>query len=109
MIDFVVAQNNSYSVRRKKESRKTMINPDNSNEQNATQQPVPPPPAAVAPTGGGGGIGNMVRRWKNEDLLKRGSLATRGVGFVSSLLTFLIMACNKHGDWKDFDKYGEYQ
>lgn len=50
-----------------------------------------------------------MRRWKREDLLKSGSLASRVFGFVFSLLAFVIMASNQHGDWKDFDKYEEYR
>ncbi|XP_076921161.1 CASP-like protein 4B4 [Bidens hawaiensis] len=51
----------------------------------------------------------VLRRWRNEDLLRRGSLVLRGLGFVFSVLAFVIMASNKHGDWKDFDKYEEYR
>ncbi|XP_008244799.1 PREDICTED: CASP-like protein 4B1 [Prunus mume] len=75
--------------------------------------PTAPPAADVenqAPghaqtTGTGVGVGG----WKREDLLRRGSLALRGLSLVFSLLAFIIMASNKHGDWKDFDKYEEYR
>ncbi|KAK4478412.1 hypothetical protein RD792_013881 [Penstemon davidsonii] len=84
-----------------------MTNPnDESKPENVTQSP--PPPVAVDLEGGGGAISNIIRRWKREDLLNRGCLATRGFCFVFSLLAFIIMASNKHGDWKDFDKYEEY-
>ncbi|CAI9768405.1 unnamed protein product [Fraxinus pennsylvanica] len=59
--------------------------------------------------GRGTGVSNIVRRWKREDLLKRGSLGLRGFGLLFSLLAFIIMASNKHGDWKEFDKYEEYR
>ncbi|KAL9150588.1 hypothetical protein ABFS82_12G178300 [Erythranthe guttata] len=59
--------------------------------------------------GGGGGVSNIVHRWKREDLVKRGSMAFRIFGFIFSLLSFIIMASNKHGDWKDFDNYEEYR
>ncbi|XWS43903.1 hypothetical protein CRYUN_Cryun16bG0144600 [Craigia yunnanensis] len=41
------------------------------------------------------------------DLLKRGSLIARGSALLFSLLSFIIMVSNKHGDWKIFDKYEE--
>lgn len=42
-------------------------------------------------------------------MLKRGSLALRGLGLLFSLLAFIIMASNQHGDWKNFDRYEEYR
>ncbi|XAR68754.1 hypothetical protein NMG60_11000112 [Bertholletia excelsa] len=80
----------------------------------ATESPAPPtaPPAGdVENSTGGTGFGApaIVRRWRREDLLKKGSLALRGLGFLFSLLAFIIMASNKHGDWMDFDKYDDYR
>ncbi|GAV76900.1 DUF588 domain-containing protein [Cephalotus follicularis] len=72
----------------------------------ATEPSAPPPPADVET---GFGVSAITRRWRREDFLKRGSLALRGVALVFSLLAFIIMASNKHGDWKDFDKYEEYR
>lgn len=90
-----------------------MASPEDPNQGKVAQ---PPSSAAVAgdlenQTGpaAGGGVSNILRRWKREDLLKRGSLASRVLGFVFSLLAFVIMASNQHGDWKDFDKYEEYR
>ncbi|KAJ9185435.1 hypothetical protein P3X46_005073 [Hevea brasiliensis] len=60
-------------------------------------------------TGTGFGVGAITRRWKREAILERGSLALRGLGLLFSLLAFLIMASNKHGDWKNFDRYEEYR
>ncbi|XP_035545491.1 CASP-like protein 4B1 [Juglans regia] len=51
----------------------------------------------------------IVRRWKREDLIKKGSLATSVMAFLFSLLAFIIMASDKHGDWKQFDKWPEYR
>ncbi|KAL6337518.1 hypothetical protein AAG906_037111 [Vitis piasezkii] len=51
----------------------------------------------------------ILRRWKREDFLKRGSIGLRGLALVCSLLSFVIMASNKHGDWKNFDKYEEFR
>ncbi|XP_022890849.1 CASP-like protein 4B1 [Olea europaea var. sylvestris] len=59
--------------------------------------------------GTGAGVSNIVRRWKKEDLLKRGSLGLRGLGLLFSLLAFIIMVSNEHGDWKEFDQYEEYR
>ncbi|KAL8526560.1 hypothetical protein ACS0TY_015666 [Phlomoides rotata] len=82
-----------------------MSNPD------AQKVAESPPPAVDLENGavGGGGVSEIVRRWKREDLLKKCSLASRGLGFVFSFLAFVLMASNKHGDWKDFDKYDEYR
>lgn len=85
-----------------------MSNPDDSNPEKVT----PSAPAAAGMESravGGGGVSNIVSRWKREDLLKRGSIASRGFGFVFSFLAFIIMATNKHGDREDFDKYEEYR
>ncbi|KHG22461.1 hypothetical protein F383_02278 [Gossypium arboreum] len=49
------------------------------------------------------------RRWKREDLFNKGSLFLRGLAFFFSLLSFIIMASNKHGGWKNFDRYSEYR
>lgn len=55
------------------------------------------------------GVPDILRKWKREDFIKRGSLGLRGLALLFSLLAFIIMASNKHGDWKDFDKYEEYR
>lgn len=70
---------------------------------------VETPPVAASAASGGGGIGGILRRWKREDLIKRGSLALRGIALLFSLISFIVMASNKHGDWRDFDKYEEYR
>lgn len=76
----------------------------------------PPRPAAgdaenqtPPPAGGGVGVSNILSRWKREDLLKKGSLASRGLALIFSILAFIIMASNKHGDWENFDRYEEYR
>lgn len=73
-----------------------------------------PPVAPSAPSEGhhaaaSGGIGGILRRWKREDLIKRGSLGLRGIALLFCLISFIIMASNKHGDWREFDKYEEYR
>ncbi|KAK4268500.1 hypothetical protein QN277_025150 [Acacia crassicarpa] len=57
----------------------------------------------------GGGVGGILRRWKRDDLLKRGSLGLRAIALLFSLISFIAMASNKHGDWKNFDRYEEYR
>ncbi|XP_057808231.1 CASP-like protein 4B4 [Salvia miltiorrhiza] len=78
------------------------------NSNDPTPQP-PPTPAAADLESGGGGISVIVERWKREDLLQKCSLASRALGFIFSFLAFVIMASNKHGDWRDFDHYDEYR
>ncbi|TKY65745.1 CASP protein 4B1 [Spatholobus suberectus] len=75
-----------------------------------------PPVAASAPSEDhhtpatrAAGIGGILRRWKREDLMKRGSLALRGIALLFSLISFVVMASNTHGDSRDFDKYEEYR
>ncbi|GLT73762.1 hypothetical protein SLA2020_455990 [Shorea laevis] len=73
--------------------------------------PTAPPAADVEnqSSGMGFGVSMIVRRWKRDDLMKKGSLILRGLALLFSLLSLLIMACNKHGDWQNFDKYEEYR
>lgn len=85
------------------------------NDQKATVgAPIPTAPPAAGDTesqtpAAGTGVGHIIRKWKREDLLKRGSLGLRCIALLFSLLAFIIMASNKHGDWKDFDRYEEYR
>ncbi|KAJ1419274.1 Casparian strip membrane protein domain [Sesbania bispinosa] len=58
-------------------------------------------------TGGGGG--GILQRWKREDLVKRGSLGLRGLALFFSLISFILVASNKHSGWEEFDKYQEYR
>ncbi|BAT83991.1 hypothetical protein VIGAN_04125000 [Vigna angularis var. angularis] len=91
-----------------------MSNPDGNSSPKIHVQS--PPVAPSAPTEsqrtsatGGGGIAGILRQWKREDLMKRGSLALRGIALFLSLISFIVMASNKHGDRRDFDKYEEYR
>ncbi|CAK9153732.1 unnamed protein product [Ilex paraguariensis] len=94
-----------------------MSNPDDPKSKEITEPPkVVAPPSTTAAvdvesqtSGTGFGVSAIMRRWRREDFLKRGSLALRGFGLLFSLLAFIIMASNQHGDWKDFDKYEEYR
>lgn len=70
----------------------------------------PSPPTRESGGGGGGyGVSAITRRWKREDLLMRGGLGLRAIGLLFSLLAFVVMASNRHGDWKNFDRYEEYR
>ncbi|KAF6174088.1 hypothetical protein GIB67_020270 [Kingdonia uniflora] len=82
----------------------------------ATKPVLSPPPATpvvppvdVERQAPAFGVSSIVRRWRREDLLKKGSLVLRAVGLLFSVLSFIIMASNRHGDWKNFDKYEEYR
>ncbi|KAK7382318.1 hypothetical protein VNO80_01169 [Phaseolus coccineus] len=59
--------------------------------------------------GTSGGATGFLRQWKKKDMLIRGSLGLRGIALFFSLISFMLMASNKHGDWKEFDKYQEYR
>ncbi|XP_042515598.1 CASP-like protein 4B1 [Macadamia integrifolia] len=53
---------------------------------------------------------SIIHRWRREDLLKKGQVVLRTSGLLFSLLSFIIMAANKHGNgWENFDKYEEYR
>ncbi|XP_039135823.1 CASP-like protein 4B4, partial [Dioscorea cayenensis subsp. rotundata] len=54
-------------------------------------------------------VTSVVRRWRREDLTEKAGLILRGLGTLFSVLAFVVMASNKHGDWQDFDKYEEYR
>ncbi|XP_022157298.1 CASP-like protein 4B1 [Momordica charantia] len=92
-----------------------MSNPEDTapKQENGAVAAATAPPAAdvesqtTAATGFG--VSEIVSRWRREDLLRRRALALRGCGLILSLLAFVVMACNKHGDWKDFDKYEEFR
>ncbi|KAK9054902.1 hypothetical protein SSX86_025981 [Deinandra increscens subsp. villosa] len=75
--------------------------PADNDDHSQTQTPLPPPP--------GYGVTGVLRRWRHEDVLKRGSLGLRALGFLFSLLAFIIMASNKHGSGRNFDEYEEYR
>ncbi|XP_057801110.1 CASP-like protein 4B1 [Salvia miltiorrhiza] len=78
----------------------------------AKPEEAPPPAADVEnqrAAAAGGGVSNILQRWRREGILKRGSLAFRAFGLLFSLLAFIIMATNQHGDGREFDKYEEYR
>ncbi|KAG5552866.1 hypothetical protein RHGRI_010840 [Rhododendron griersonianum] len=82
-----------------------------STEEPTKTAPTAPPAGDVesqAPATGFG-VPGILSRWRREDLLKKGSLVLRVIGFLFSLLAFIIMASNSHGGWEDFDKYEEYR
>lgn len=86
-------------------------NPESKKGRESPEATIPTPPgeADVENQTQVSGVGGILRRWRREDLMKKGSLALRGLGLLFSLFAFIIMASNKHGDWKDFDKYEEYR
>ncbi|PKI34141.1 CASP-like protein 4B1 [Punica granatum] len=79
------------------------------------KEPAPsaPPAADAAPPPRGGasgfGVSAVVRRWRRDDLVRKGSLALRGLALLFSVLASVIMATNRHGGWKNFDKYEEFR
>lgn len=88
-----------------------MSNSDDKNQ--AASLPVGAPPMDVegqtpAPVTASG-VSAITRRSRRDDLLKRGSLALRGVALFFSLIAFIVMVSNKHGDGKDFDEYEEFR
>lgn len=91
-----------------------MSNPDEAATHNGDAGPsataFTPPAYVENPTPAlGFGVSSITRRWKREDLFNKGSLIARGFAFLLSLLSFIITASNKHGDWGNFDNYEEYR
>jgi hypothetical protein len=56
-----------------------------------------------------GAVGALLRWWRTQDLLDWSGSALRAGAWAFSLLAFLVMACNEHGDWRQFDRYEEYR
>ncbi|XP_044505464.1 CASP-like protein 4B1 [Mangifera indica] len=84
-----------------------MSNSDDKNQ--AASLPVGAPPMDVEGQTPASGVSAITRRSRRDDLLKRGSLALRGVALFFSLIAFIVMVSNKHGDGKDFDEYEEFR
>nr|GEU67549.1 CASP-like protein 4B1 [Tanacetum cinerariifolium] len=81
------------------EAKTPQSNVENENVNNVG---LPPPP--------GYGVTGILRRWRHEeDMLKRGSLGLRALGFMLSVLAFIIMASNQHGRGRNFQEYEEYR
>lgn len=60
-------------------------------------------------TSSGSGAAEILRQWRREKLLNRGTLWLRGIALLFSLISFILVAINKHGDWREFNKYNEYR
>ncbi|KAK8913937.1 CASP-like protein [Platanthera zijinensis] len=65
-----------------------------------------PPPAGAGTAGIPSFVQRLIRR---ENLQEKGGLLLQALGLLFSLLSAIIMASNKHGDWMDFDRYDEYR
>ena len=79
--------------------------------ENAVPVVAPPAEGAGGDAAGGrtGAVGAVLRRWRTQDLLDRSGSALRAGAWALSLMAFLVMACNEHGDWRQFDRYEEYR
>ncbi|KAE8681385.1 putative CASP-like protein [Hibiscus syriacus] len=104
--DFLVKENVHKEVaaivRVVKEKSKKKDEEDAQKAENKTEVETPT-------LGVGYDISSITRRWKRDELLKKVSLIARGFTFFLSLLSFIITASNKHGDWQNFDNYEEYR
>ncbi|KAK8466432.1 hypothetical protein PHAVU_008G090400 [Phaseolus vulgaris] len=104
---------NSFKSQSKTKHKMTNLDGNSSPKIHVQTPPVEPsaPPSVNHRTSAtnSGGIGGILRRLEREDLMKRGSLALRGIALLFSLISFIVMASNKHGDWRDFDKFEEYR
>ncbi|XP_020236865.1 CASP-like protein 4B4 [Cajanus cajan] len=92
------------------EDHKEKMSVSNDSEMKVELQPesAEPDVDSHAP-GTGGGRPSLLWRLKKKDMLMRGSLALRGIALFLSLISFILVASNKHGDWKEFELYQEYR
>ncbi|XP_027337260.1 CASP-like protein 4B4 [Abrus precatorius] len=84
----------------------------NDSEMKIDVQPEPsvdPNAPRTGARGSGASAAGVLQLWKRKDMLKRGSLGFRGIALFFSLISFILVASNNHGDWKEFDKYQEYR
>ncbi|KAG9445444.1 hypothetical protein H6P81_016784 [Aristolochia fimbriata] len=72
-------------------------------------EPSVPPPRSESQATEPNVVSSIVERWKREDLLKKANSVLRAGALFFALIALLVVASNKHGDWKDFDKYEEYR
>ncbi|XP_031484908.1 CASP-like protein 4B4 [Nymphaea colorata] len=98
------------------QSTTTATNNENDNHGHPRSPGSAPNPNATAPRTepvdleqGSASITSILRRWRTEDLVRRSGLVLRGYALAFSLLSFIIMAANKHGGWMDYDNYEEYR
>lgn len=62
------------------------------------------------PVGGGGGAGTSAfRKWQRLDLPQKSVVALQALTCLFSLISAIVMATNKHDDWKEFHNYEEYR
>ncbi|KAE9603151.1 hypothetical protein Lal_00018718 [Lupinus albus] len=99
----------SHPYRKSNIEKRIIINMSASKESDTKLDVQSQPETSAPPPGTGGSAAGIFRRLKREDLMKRGSLGLRGIALVFSLISFILVASNKHGDWKEFDKYEEYR
>ncbi|XP_038882342.1 CASP-like protein 4B1 [Benincasa hispida] len=87
-----------------------MSNPrDNNAPETITSAPLAPDVetrSTVPPVGTEAAA--IVKRMKREDILKKLSLSLRWSSFVFSLIAFVVMVSNRHGEEINFEDYEEY-
>ncbi|GAB2272118.1 hypothetical protein Dimus_006937 [Dionaea muscipula] len=91
-----------------------MSNPDEPKSEKSPEAHAPPTVAVeieceAVGTGSGLGVRGILRRWRREDLMRKGSLTLRAVALLFSLLSLIIMASNQHGGWMNYQHYEEYR
>lgn len=87
-----------------------MTNPDNMKPVEVSDVEAAATTETKTPVSGTtSGFSAITQRWKRDDLIKKASPITRGLGLLFSLLAFIIMVSNKHGYGRNFDEYEEYR
>ncbi|CAN4106168.1 unnamed protein product [Withania somnifera] len=79
------------------------------NNHKATDLPTTTAPLVTGDTESQTPATQSTERQTPEPGTGKGSLGLRCIALLFSLFAFIIMASNKHGDWRDFDRYEEYR
>lgn len=80
--------------------------PVNDVESTERETPAPELTAAEAEVVG---IGSVLRRSRRESFVRKVSVGLRALGFVFSVLSFIIMLSNNHGNGRKYGEYEEYR
>lgn len=107
---FFLPQNSTRLVWKMADSVNSGEKPTEATFKEPIESPPSAPPADVEnPSTSTVVVSSILTRWRREDLLKKGNLVLRASAFFFSLISFVVMASNKHGDWRNFNRYEEYR
>lgn len=65
--------------------------------------------AGAGGSGSGGFVNSAISKWQLADSPQKSAVLLRSLTCLCSLISAIVMATNKHGDWKEFNNYEEYR